>query len=86
MNIISSIALNRLISGGLIQTCSHTEKLCISSYYIQFSTNIEMYNLSFISPYLEHIGAKKTGFNLIVHSYLRGNCYKTPQGQLTTSN
>ena len=33
---------NRLISGGLEPVLSNTEKLCIASYYIQFSMNIKM--------------------------------------------
>ena len=33
---------NRLISAGLEPVLSHTEKLCIVSYYIQFSSNIKM--------------------------------------------
>ena len=39
------------------------KKLCLASYYIQFSTNIKMYNhtikTSFFSPCLRHLGAKK---------------------------
>ena len=35
---------NRLISSGLEPVLSHTEKLRITSYYIQFSTNIKMFN------------------------------------------
>ena len=34
--------LNRLISAGLEVVLSHTEKLCIASYYRQFSTNIKI--------------------------------------------
>ena len=34
---------NRKISGGLEPVLRHTEKICIASYYIQFSTNIKMY-------------------------------------------
>ena len=57
-----------------IGTGSHPyEKLCLASYYIQLSTNIEMYNhkikTSLFSRCLRHLGAKKTSFNLIiVHS------------------
>ena len=47
---------NRLISAGLEPVLSHTEKSFIISYYIQFSTNIKMYNHniknSFVSPFL----------------------------------
>ena len=32
---------NRLISGGLEPVLSPTEKLCLASFYIQFSTNIK---------------------------------------------
>ena len=35
---------NWLISAGLEPVLIHTEKLCIASYYIKFSTNIKMYN------------------------------------------
>ena len=35
---------NRLISGGLEPVLSYTEKLCLASYYIQFSTKMKMYN------------------------------------------
>ena len=31
---------NRLISGGLEPVLIHAKKLCLASYYIQFSTNI----------------------------------------------
>ena len=34
--------LNRLISAKLKQVLSHTEKLCIASYYRQFSMNIKI--------------------------------------------
>ena len=34
--------LNRLISAGLEPILSHTEKLCIALYYIQFFTNIKI--------------------------------------------
>ena len=34
---------NRFISGGLEPVLSHTEKLCITSYYIQFSVNVKVY-------------------------------------------
>ena len=54
---------------------SHTEKVCIVSYYIQFSRIIKMYNhnikTSFDSPCLQALGANKTSFNLIiVHFYI----------------
>ena len=58
---------NRLISAGLKPVLSHTEKSCIVSYYINFSTNLRMYNhnikISFVSPFLRHIGANKTVFS-----------------------
>ena len=41
---------NRLISDGLKPVLSHTEKLCIASYYRQFSTNIEIKNHKINSP------------------------------------
>ena len=41
---------NRLISGGLEPVVSHTEKLCLASYYIQFSTNVKMYNQKIKPP------------------------------------
>ena len=41
----SHTALERLSSGGLEPFLSHTKKLCLASYYIQFSTNMKMYNL-----------------------------------------
>ena len=43
INITASLR-NRLKSGGLEPVLGYTEKLCIAWYYIQFSTNIEMYN------------------------------------------
>ena len=36
---------NRLISGGLQPVLSHTEKLCIASYYILFSSIKTTFNL-----------------------------------------
>ena len=54
---------NRLIYGGLKPVLSHTAKLCIA-YYIQFSTN------------LRHLGANKTGFNLVIlHFYIHGKLF-----------
>ena len=35
------MALNPIISAGLELVLSNTEKLCIASYYIDFSTNIK---------------------------------------------
>ena len=34
---------NRVISGVFELVLRHTEKLCIASYYIKFSTNLKMY-------------------------------------------
>ena len=45
----------RLISGGLEPVFIHTKNLSLASYYIQFSTNIKMYN--------RHLGAKKTSIS-----------------------
>ena len=41
---------NRLISSGLEPVLINTEKLCIASYYIKFSTNIKMYNHMRLKP------------------------------------
>ena len=48
---------NRLISGGLEPVLGHTEKFCLASYYIQFSTIIRKNSFNLI----------------IVHFYIRGN-------------
>ena len=54
LNLLTSIASNHLLSGGLEPVLSHTEKLCIASYYEQLSAVIKMYNYkiktSFFSP------------------------------------
>ena len=39
---------NRLISAGQEPVLSHTEKLCISSYYKQFSTNVKIKTIKLI--------------------------------------
>ena len=44
----------KFISGGLEPVLSQTEKLCIASYYIQFSTNIKMYNLKIKTIFLAY--------------------------------
>ena len=43
---------NRLISARLEPVLSHTETLCITSHYIQFSTNIKMYNYKIITSFV----------------------------------
>ena len=50
VNIISVWLSNRSISVGLEPVLSHTDKLCIASFYIQFSTNIKMYNHYRLKP------------------------------------
>ena len=57
---------NRLI--GLELVLRHTEKLCLASYDIQFSTNIKMYNhkikTSFLACDFGISGQKKLAFIL----------------------
>ena len=54
---------NRLISGGLEPVLSPTEKLCLASFYIQFSTTIKCTIIRFktrcFSQCLLQLGAKK---------------------------
>ena len=71
---------NPLISARLKPILSHTEKSIIVMYYIQFSMNIKMYNhyikTSFVRSCLWQLGAKKTGFNLIIiHFYIGGKLF-----------
>ena len=40
--------LNRLISDGLEPALIHTKKLCLVSYYRQFSTNIKIKNIKLV--------------------------------------
>ena len=47
-----------IISAGLELVLSHTEKSCIASYYSHF----QRFVISGRNP----LGAKKTGFNLII--------------------
>ena len=61
---------NRLISVGLEPVFIHMKKLCLASYYIQFSTYIKMYNQIIKTSFLDRAFGisrlKKTGFNLII--------------------
>ena len=64
---ISASPQNVLISGVLEPVFSHTEKLYLVSYYIQFSTNIAR---DF------GISGLKNGFNLtFVHFYISGKLF-----------
>ena len=70
VEILSSI-WNRLISGGLEPVLIHTnKKICLSSYYIQFSMNIKMYNHKIKTSSLARAfgisGPKKLGFKLFI--------------------
>ena len=80
---------NRLITAGLEPVLIHTKKLCITSYFRQFSTIIKIkilnFDTSFVSLDLRPLGAYKTRSNLIIfHFTIRGNlsikrCYKQLQ-------
>ena len=79
VEILTSI-WNRLISGGLEPVLIHTnKKICQSSYDIQFSMNIKMYNhkikTSFLARAIGILGLNKTDFNLIfVHFISAKSC------------
>ena len=62
--------LNRFISAGLEMVPKRAQKLCIASFYRQFSTNIKIKNHKFnticASLGLRPLKDNKTGFILII--------------------